>query len=77
MLIELHSVFSNQTLFSQPPQSPTKQTFQKQSVSDKKKFFETAMEESQKPSKPGEQRKSVCLTLLLHRLYFQEKYSVT
>lgn len=27
--------------------------FQKQSVSDKKKFFETAMEESQKPSKPG------------------------
>lgn len=37
---------------SQPPQSP-KQAFQKQSVSDKKKFFETAMEESQKPSKPG------------------------
>lgn len=40
------------TVSSQPPQSP-KQAFQKQSVSDKKKFFETAMEESQKPSKPG------------------------
>lgn len=37
----------------QPPQSP-KSTFSVRSVSDKKKFFENAMEESQKPSpKPG------------------------
>ncbi|XP_057652655.1 protein lap4-like isoform X8 [Diorhabda carinulata] len=34
-----------------PPQSP-QHNAPKQSVSDRKKFFETAMEESQKPSKP-------------------------
>ncbi|XP_050308936.1 protein lap4-like isoform X3 [Anthonomus grandis grandis] len=36
--------------FSKPPQSPTHQTV-KQSVSDRKKFFEAAMEESQRPAK--------------------------
>ncbi|XP_023312117.1 protein lap4 [Anoplophora glabripennis] len=39
-------------MVQKPPQSPKGHT-QKQSVSDKKKFFETAMEESQKPTKPG------------------------
>ncbi|CAG9769323.1 unnamed protein product [Ceutorhynchus assimilis] len=37
-------------IFSKPPQSP-KSHVVKQSVSDRKKFFENAMEESQKPSK--------------------------
>ncbi|XP_030757853.1 protein lap4 isoform X4 [Sitophilus oryzae] len=41
------SMFEN---FSKPPQSPTSHSV-KQSVSDRKKFFETAMEESQKPVK--------------------------
>ncbi|XP_076251173.1 scribble planar cell polarity protein isoform X11 [Rhynchophorus ferrugineus] len=36
--------------FSKPPQSPNSQSV-KQSVSDRKKFFENAMEESQKPTK--------------------------
>ncbi|KAG5875961.1 hypothetical protein JTB14_034384 [Gonioctena quinquepunctata] len=36
---------------AKPPQSP-KSNAPKQSVSDRKKFFETAMEESQKPTKP-------------------------
>ncbi|VEN53338.1 unnamed protein product, partial [Callosobruchus maculatus] len=35
-----------------PPHSPNNNPAPKQSVSDRKKFFETAMEESQKPSKP-------------------------
>ncbi|CAG9857264.1 unnamed protein product [Phyllotreta striolata] len=37
---------------AKPPQSPRNDPAPKQSVSDRKKFFETAMEESQKPSKP-------------------------
>nr|CAH7715251.1 unnamed protein product [Callosobruchus chinensis] len=37
---------------SLPPHSPNSNPAPKQSVSDRKKFFETAMEESQKPSKP-------------------------
>ncbi|XP_057652664.1 protein lap4-like isoform X17 [Diorhabda carinulata] len=47
-------VMSKHTLAPQPttpPQSP-QHNAPKQSVSDRKKFFETAMEESQKPSKP-------------------------
>ncbi|XP_074033149.1 scribble planar cell polarity protein isoform X6 [Leptinotarsa decemlineata] len=47
-------VMSKHTLAPQPstpPQSP-KNNLQKQSVSDRKKFFETAMEESQKSTKP-------------------------
>ncbi|CAG9830387.1 unnamed protein product [Diabrotica balteata] len=47
-------VMSKHTLAPQPtttPQSP-QHNAPKQSVSDRKKFFESAMEESQKPSKP-------------------------
>nr|CAH7715253.1 unnamed protein product [Callosobruchus chinensis] len=48
-------VMSKHTLAPQqtsPPHSPNSNPAPKQSVSDRKKFFETAMEESQKPSKP-------------------------